>query len=86
MSGIEDMKGPKNELKEIVKEENCDEMKEDGDDSDESSDEDDQMEESSDAKKLSDNSAPRAHLPDQPLEEGEELVMDDQAYLVYHQV
>ena len=28
----------------------------------------------------------RVHLPDQPLEEGEELVMDDQAYLVYHQV
>ena len=30
--------------------------------------------------------APRAHLPNQPLEEGEELVMDEQAYLVYHQV
>ena len=28
----------------------------------------------------------RVHLPDQTLEEGEELVMDEQAYLVYHQV
>ena len=28
----------------------------------------------------------RVHLPDQPLKDGEELVMDEQAYLVYHQV
>ena len=48
----------------------------------EASDEDDEDESTEDKSQ----NIPRAHLPDQPLEEGEELVMDEQAYLVYHQV
>ena len=66
--------------KEITKKGEEEYMEEDN----ESSDDNDQEDENSTAEQG--DTAPRAHLPDQPLEDGEELVMDEQAYLVYHQV
>ena len=59
-------------------------MEEDEEDMEES--ESDDEEEDANTTENSTEKTARVHLPDQPLEEGEELVMDDQAYLVYHQV
>ena len=60
------------------------EMEEDGNEMEE--DESDDAEDDEESTEDKNQPPPRAHLPDQPLEDGEELVMDDQAYLVYHQV
>ena len=57
------------------------EMEEDEEMEEEESDDAEDDEESTE-----DQRTGRVHLPDQPLQDGEELVMDDQAYLVYHQV
>ena len=59
-------------------------MEEDGEEMEE--DESDDAEDDEESTEDKDPTTPRVHLPDQPLEDGEELVMDDQAYLVYHQV
>jgi hypothetical protein len=63
------------------------EMEEDGEEMEEDeSDESDEAEDDEESTKDKNQSTPRIYLPDQPLDDGEELVMDDQAYLVYHQV
>ena len=67
------------EIKEMEAEADDDDMEEDTDSDDEEKEENGSTEETN-------QSAPQVHLPDQPLEDGEELVMDEQAYLVYHQV
>lgn len=66
------------EIKEMEAEADDDDMEEDTDSDDEEKEENGSTEETN-------QSAPQVHLPDQPLEDGEELVMDEQAYLVYHQ-
>lgn len=55
------------------------------DEDDDSSEDDEEHENDSLVADKDEKSVPRAHLPDQPLKKGEELVMDEQAYLVYHQ-
>ena len=59
------------------------EIEEDGEEMEEDESDDTDDEQSTEDKN---HDTPRVHLPHQPLEDGEELVMDDQAYLVYHQV
>lgn len=58
-------------------------MEEDEEDMEESKS-DDEEEDANTSENTTEKTA-RVHLPDQPLGDGEELVMDDQAYLVYHQ-
>ena len=60
-------------------------MEEDEEDMEESESDDEEEEDANRMENTTEKTV-RVHLPDQPLEEGEELVMDDQAYLVYHQV
>ena len=76
---------------EIKREEEEEEMEEDNDNDaldDDDEDEDDMEEEDQDEddEDNDDASESKAFLPgSQPLEEGEELVMDDSAYVLYHQ-